>query len=157
MPSEIYEKTLENLKVLVQETFKEMPEDVKSLRTRTGAFGYHAAPTILAMEESRAVADELWYLRELCKKDSVELKCLQEITKVIFELRSLRFENWYRMKFTAKLLRDSSKALAETANKIECKDLLEQLMLYTGRLNIWIETMVPWDAISKAFEKSREK
>ncbi|MEM3640848.1 MAG: hypothetical protein QXH37_02855 [Candidatus Bathyarchaeia archaeon] len=153
--SRTYEKTLERLKVLVQETFKEMPEDVKNLKTLTGAFGYRAAPTILAMEESRAVADELWYLRELCKKESVGLDCLKEAAKVILELRSLRFEGWYKMKSTANLLRDSAKALAESTDKTEYKNLLEQLMLYIGKQNVWIETMVPWDALSKAFEKAR--
>ena len=58
------------------------------------------------------------------------------------------------MRDTTELLRQASEEVQRLSSRGELQALLEELIRYVGRLHYWIEPIMPWGPIIRAFESA---
>lgn len=134
--------------------WKKAPADVKNLKGRLGHEGYRFGPLIMAEEELRVLADEFWVIRVTVKEGKIDARSGGRIVAAMLSLRSRRFETWYAMHETSALFKDSAEATQRVSKSEDLIRFLDNLIMYLGRLDLWLELEVPWDNLSRFFEKS---
>jgi len=140
---------------LVRESRKRIwntePHEVKKL-LKIRSYGQNCMVVLYAESETRQLVDFLYCLKVATKREKVELESIKEITKVLLEFYASKFNGWYQMSDTANLFKEIISAIDEITDKVNFNMLLEELLLYVGRLNFWIEVKIPWYAIIGIYE-----
>jgi len=128
------------------------PDEVRKLLKTMGSYDENCMVMLYTESETRQLVDFLYCLRGAAKKEEVTLESVKAITKLVLEFYAEKFAGWYRMTDTVRLFKDAVSALGQMVDKTEYNALLEELLLYIGRLNLWIEVKIPWHEIIGTYE-----
>jgi hypothetical protein len=128
------------------------PNEVKKLLETTGTFGQTCTVVLYIESETRQMVDFLYCLREAAKQEDVTLDSLRTITRTWLDLTAAKAEGWYHLSDTLRIIKEAASALDRITTKDYYNALLEELLLYIGRLNFWIEMRIPWYEIIGTFE-----
>lgn len=115
------------------------PDELKNLVKRKGIM-QPGGPIIYAEGETRKLADILWtFYLFYQKKKHIPVDILQDIL-----LQSInRIGGWCGLKGSAEVI-DQYRHILQGKN-INTLTILEDLILYTNRLNMWIDLLIPWE------------
>ena len=128
------------------------PDEVRKLLKTMGSYEQNCTLMLYAESETRQLVDFLYCLRDAAKKEEVTLESIKAITNVVLEFYAEKFDGWYHMTYTVRLFRDAVSAVGQMVDKAEYNALLEELLLYVGKLNLWIEVKIPWYEIIGTYE-----
>jgi hypothetical protein len=127
------------------------PEDVEALKKRIGAKNQKLTPLVYAESDTRALVKCLSYLREVSKTEDLDLNTLKKITRVFFQNDQSRAIRYYRMEGYARFLEKSSEALKNADSISAYREIIEEALIYVGRINFWIDEEIPWASLASAF------
>ncbi len=77
---------------------------------------------------------------------------LKAITRVILDFYAGRMNGYYKQYTVERVLRNAKAALDCVEKKEEFKQLMEELLLYIGKLGWWYEIAVPWVELNQLYE-----
>jgi hypothetical protein len=128
------------------------PEDAKKIKTIQGAY-YQYAPFLLHAEsETRECVDYLWYIRNLARDTKQNVESLKPVLGAILEAKADKWIRWYKMEKTPALMRQAASALQDVQNREEMVALIDGLSHYIGRFNFWLDSNIPYMAISSVYD-----
>ncbi len=132
------------------------PADIDRMWHREGARGHHFANFVQGEGWTRIFADELHNLRDLAKAGDLELSALVVVCERLLESPNGRLQS-YHMVDAPKAVGYVASALPDVKSHAELATLLEELEMYIARLNYWIDTEIPYEECSRAFDAYARK
>lgn len=122
------------------------PAEIHDLIYREGVM-QPGGPTIYAEAETRKLAEILWAYRQVFIGNQEDSRLLME---KILCLSINRIGGWCGLKDCAAVIGQYLERLKTESNKLA---VLDALILYTNRLNMWLDLLIPWDTCNEAIIK----
>jgi hypothetical protein len=132
---------------------REIAEALDKSKGYTDSWGSSFFPTLYAWEETVASRNTFLTLRTVLLESGTDLNTVKRIAKHLLDL----YVSYFRMtnmRDTTELFREVSGEVEKLSSKAELQELLEELIRYVGRLHYWIEPIMPWGEIIRAFESA---
>ncbi|SCW66921.1 hypothetical protein [Ancylobacter rudongensis] len=120
------------------------PEEMYALLRREGMMIPYG-PLAMAEGELRKLHELIWRLRS----PSYGIGTAERASVLSFLINAFnaRIDGFCAMHATGKVL-DDAKALLSAPDDID--DVIEELVLFTGRAAAWLDTFIPWNALNEA-------
>ncbi len=129
----------------VWDHFWEKPiDEIADLKNRKGQ-SMPSGPIILSWGSVISLRGFLWKIYQLYSKTGY---FDEESFMAISEHAQEVLDGWYGLKETAKAVNVFSKAICSN-NQVSAD--LEEMILFAGRLNMWIDSLIPWEEINDVF------
>ena len=141
---------IKKIKTERQKIWINEPLELKELRKRKGTYDNRISPFIYAEEENSMLEDVLYRLRMVANKD-VDLNSLRIITIDILHGFMGRIKAWYGLKSTVSCLNYAIEALEKIKNKNKYVEVVDELMLFVNKTNLWIDAAIPWHDLDHTF------
>ena len=128
------------------------PSEIRGLLKRKGTL--QPAGHILCVEsETRILHDILWTLYQAVLKNSDALTWTKPATVELLTHFSKRMWGWYQLEEASKYIA-SARDLAGNANTAaEYLAVMEEVMLYVGRVNMWVDLLIPWYDVNRVMKQ----
>ena len=127
-----------------------MPAEINNLVFRTGIM--QPAGTILYAEsDTRILHELLWELRLMAYENKSDLDYVINFTLRVLQYFRKKLEGLYFLANTAKIIENVETWLPKCENFEEYIKLMDELILYIGRINMWIDLLIPWYHINENF------
>ncbi|MBW1699240.1 MAG: hypothetical protein JRH18_16475 [Deltaproteobacteria bacterium] len=111
-------------------------------------------PCLYGDFEARACHHALYTIRQTLRDGDVDFKTIRIVTKNSLN-NYLPYLNWPRLYDSEKFIKEVAEQLETIESEDEFIRLLEELALYVGRLNYWIDQHMPWYELIRAYEAAR--
>ena len=145
--------SLERIKAAREAIWLEEPPDLGRLRTRKGARNQGASVVIYAAMKLGQLVVFLNHLRGVARQDGVDLETMRVITDPLLDFYASTYGGFYHMSDTAGVLRHARAGLQEVKTLEEYVALTGELSLYIGRMDYWVDLLIPWAKFGEAFEQ----
>ncbi|HSB78386.1 MAG TPA: hypothetical protein VLM91_06345 [Candidatus Methylomirabilis sp.] len=132
------------------------PADIARLRTRKGARNQGASAVLYAAMKLGQLVTFLNHLRGVARKGRVDLGAMRAITDPLLDFYADTYGGFYRMTDTADVVRLAKAALREVRTLDEYVELTGELSLYIGRMDYWVDLLIPWAKLGEAYEQARQ-
>lgn len=129
------------------------PADIVRLRTRKGARNQGASAVLYAAMKLGQLVTTLNHLRGVARKGGIDLGTMKAITDPLLEFYADTYGGFYRMTDTAEVVRLARAALQEVKGLDEYVALTGELSLYVGRMDYWVDLLIPWARFGEAYER----
>jgi hypothetical protein len=139
-----------------QELWSNRPEDIEALKKRAGAKNQGLTPLIYAESDTRALVKCLSYLREVSMTEELDLNTLKKITNIFLQNDQSRAIRYYQMEGYARFLEKSRQALNEAKSTLQYRHVIEEALIYVGRINFWIDEEIPWASLASTFSRGNQ-
>ncbi len=146
---------LEKIKAAREAIWKDEPADIARLKTRKGARNQGASAVIYAAMKLGQLAVFLNHLRGVARRGGVELATMKAITDPLLASYSATYGGFYQMTDTAEIVRQAKALLQEVGTLEEYIALTGELSLYIGRMDYWVDLLIPWAKFGEVFEPMR--
>jgi hypothetical protein len=148
------ERFLDKLKAARKAVWDGEPDEVRNLldpvRGYTDTWGSRFFPTLYSWLETVSSRNVLHVIRRSLLFDGLELESARTLSARLLAMY-VPFLKWANLPDTTELFRQAAEAAGKAATREELAELLEELVLYTGRLNYRIEPHMPWPTLIEAF------
>ena len=125
-----------------------VPADVRALMARRGAM-QPAGPLICGEGETRKLHELAWLVRaEILATGRVPAFVGQAL-----EQFAGRLAGWYGLPQAGALVHAVAAALPGMRDD-QARELVEGLILYIGRLSLWLDACIPWDGINRLLHQA---
>ncbi len=138
-----------------QEVWNSRPEDIDALEKRVGAKSQRLTPLIYAESDTRALVKCLSYLREVSMTEDLDLNTLKIVTNIFLQNDQSRAIRYYQMEGYARFMEKSRGALHKANSILEYRQVIEEVLVYVGRINFWIDEEIPWASLASAFSGNK--
>lgn len=128
------------------------PDDLKKLKTIKGAYYQYSPNKLYAESETRECVDYLWNLRTLVRDPKQNFEHLKPVLSGMLEFKADKWIRWYKLEKTPALMRQAAGAVQDLQSREEMVELLNWLLQYMNRFNFWLDTTIPWLAISSVHD-----
>ncbi len=108
-------------------------------------------PCLYGNFEARSCHHALYTIRQTMLSNEVDFKTIKLITKN-YLLNYLPYLNWPRLYDSERFFKEIATELMGIGNEEEFIEFLEDLTLYIGRLNYWLDQSMPWYEIVQAYD-----
>jgi hypothetical protein len=130
------------------EIWETIPEEILQLKKLKGIMR-PAGPLFYAEAESRTFHEWLY----MTYQNSIEKQWGADLTRSILlpQLSALRSKmaGFYSLKRTARTLSAFEEALRDSRSMERVVTLCEHLAHFVGRINMWIDTLIPWNDVNE--------
>jgi hypothetical protein len=151
------ERFLDKLRGARKAVWDEEPEEVRALldptQGYTDTWGSSFFPTLYSWLETVSSRNVLHVLRQSLLSDHLELESARTLSARLLAMY-VPFLKWANLPETTELFRGAAEAAERAASREELAELLEELVLYTGRLNYRIEPHMPWPELIETFRRA---
>ena len=138
-----------------EEIWVNEPQEVKaSFLTAKGSGDSAFFPCLYGDFEARACHHVLYTLRQTLRSGSVDFETIKLMTKNSL-INYLPYLSWPGLLDSESFIKQTAEELFAIDSKNEFLRLLEELALYVGRLNYWIDQGMPWYELIQAFEAAK--
>jgi len=128
------------------------PDDIEAVKRRQGAKNQNLTTLIYAEGDTRALVRFLSYLRELCLSEELDLDTVKKISMIFIESEQSRVLRYYNMKDLGQFLKETLEDLKHIASLQEYTDLIEEVLIYIGRMSFWIDEQIPWSYLASVYK-----
>jgi hypothetical protein len=134
--------------------FTSPPQEVKRLGRRTGSL-QPAGGVLYSEGDTRNFHEILFVMYRMIETQKRLSKGLQNTVMELFRYYAVRFRGWYGLDDLASQI---EKSLGEMnfARRKECLEIIESLMTYVGRVNFWIDLLIPWYDLNEHMKTKRK-
>ncbi len=147
--------TLDKIKTAREAIWADEPADIARLRTRKGARKQGASAVIYAAMKLGQLVVFLNHLRETARQGGVDVKTMNRITDPLLEFYANQYGGFYQMTDTAEIVRQAKALLQEVGTLEQYIALTGELSLYIGRMDYWVDLLIPWAKFGEVFEPMR--
>ncbi len=138
-----------------EEIWVDEPQEVKdAFLTAKGSGDTSFFPCLYGDFEARACHHALYTLRQALRSGDVDFKTIKLMTKNSL-INYLPYLNWPKLYDSENFFKEVAEELIAIESTDEFIQLLEELALYVGRLNYWIDQSMPWYELVQAYEAAR--
>ena len=132
--------------------WEKVPEEIDRMKKRKGLM-QPAGSIVYAESETRKLQEILWVFKNLLKEKQITIDNLKNSLKAFLEHFSVRIGGWCGLKDTSTQLKNTSELISKLETSEELNNVLDELMLYSGRLNMWIDLLIPWDDLNEQMKE----
>jgi hypothetical protein len=133
------------------------PEEIRTLKKMTGAFGA-TGPLLLYVEsETRELVEYLWIVKTMMKEGRASHDAGKSMFQEILRFKARKFINWYRMHHTAKLMQYAADSLDNATSQDDILNVIDALSRYLSKWNFRLDHTIPWAAIAFVYDASLGK
>ena len=130
------------------------PADINRLEVRRkGPRNQGASPLLYADMKLWELVVFLNHLRGFAREGKVDLETMKVITEGVLESFAKQYGNWFEITDTAEVVRQAKGALQAVKTLEEYAALVEELALYVGRVEYWVDLLIPWAKFGEVFEQ----
>ncbi|MDD5219624.1 MAG: hypothetical protein PHV11_03565 [Candidatus Bipolaricaulis sp.] len=149
-------KTYAEAKSLLEREIKAMwlkkPRDVSNLSKVLGAFEQSGSVKIYADAETRGVSDALTRLRVIHQSKAVDTAAMSKVAGGVLAAYAEQWPRYYRFQESSKVIGEVAECLkTPITNASELDEILKLAIRYVYRLCFWIDTEIPWKAVTDLF------
>lgn len=138
-----------------EEIWTKEPQEVKdAYLTAEGSGDSSFFPCLYGDFEARACHHVLYTLRQTLRSGDTDFKTIKIMTKNSL-INYLPYLNWPKLYDSENFFKEVADDLMAIESTDEFIQLLEELTLYVGRLNFWIDQSMPWYELVQAYEAAR--
>ena len=148
---------IQRVRAIRENTWAREPEDIKNMLDKTK--GYTDTwdscffPTLFAWEETIASRNVFFVIRQSLRQEGLDFKTVRCLARNLVGLY-IPFVKWANLPETQKVFEDVRDGIDGLESAAELIELMEELILYTGRLNYWIEPLMPWNDVVGIFDSA---
>ncbi|HSB73128.1 MAG TPA: hypothetical protein VLH58_03390 [Candidatus Methylomirabilis sp.] len=146
---------LEKIKTAREAIWLREPADIARLRTRKGARDQGASAVLYAAMKLGQLVTFLNHLRGVARTGGVDLGTMKVITEPLLDFYGSTYGGFYQMTDTAEVVRLAKAALQEVNGLDEYVALTGELSLYIGRMDYWVDLLIPWATFGEVYEQMR--
>jgi hypothetical protein len=147
--------SLEKIKTAREAIWLNEPADIGRLRTRKGARNQGASALIYAAMKLGQLVVFLNHLRGVARQGGADLRTMKAITVELLEFYAKMYADHYQMADTAAVVRQAKVALQEVETLEKYVVLTGELSLYIGRMDYWVDLLIPWAKFGEVYEQVR--
>lgn len=136
--------------------WEKIPEEVRRIKKRKGIM-QPAGSIVYAESETRKLQEILWVFKNLLKEKQITIDNLKNSLKALLEHFSVRIGGWCGLTDTSTLLKNASELISRLDTSEELNNILDELMLYSGRVNMWIDLLIPWNDLNEQTKENFQK
>jgi hypothetical protein len=125
-----------------------VPPDVTALMRRRGLM-QPAGPLICGESETRKLHEFLW----LARTEILTAGTASGFVSTVLEHYAGRLGGWYALPQAGALVHQVAAVLPEMRGD-QARDIVEGLILYIGRLSLWLDACIPWDEINAMLHRA---
>ena len=138
-----------------EEIWENEPQEVKAaFITAKGTGDSTFFPCLYGDFEARACHHALYTLRQTLRSGGVDFKTIKVMTQNSLT-NYLPYLNWPGLHDSEKFIKHVAGELSVIDTESEFIQLLEELALYVGRLNYWIDQSMPWYELIQAYDTAK--
>ena len=144
---------VEKVRAKRKEIWVNEPKEVRdAFLTAKGSGDSAFFPCLYGNFEARACHHTLYTLRQTLRDGrKVDLDTIKLLTKNAL-LNYLPYLNWPKLYASEDFFKATAGEIGAIASTEDFIELLEELALYVGRLNFWIDQSMPWFELVQAYE-----
>jgi hypothetical protein len=131
------------------------PADIARLRTRKGARNQGASAVLYAAMKLGQLVTFLNHLRGVARQGGVDLGTMKAVTDPLLEFYANTYGGFYQMTDTAAAVHQAKAALREVETLEEYAALTGELSLYIGRMDYWVDLLIPWAKFGEVYEQMK--
>ncbi len=129
------------------------PEDIARLRKVKGARGQGASAVLYAAMKLGQLVVSLNHLREVARHGNVDLDTMKAVADPLLESYAATYGGFYQMTDTASVVRRATMLLRNVESLPEFAAVAGELSLYIGRMDYWVDLLIPWARFGEVFER----
>ncbi len=145
--------SLEKIKAAREVIWLNEPADIARLREKKGARNQGASAVIYAAMKLGQLVVFLNHLRETARQGEVDLTTMKAILTPLLESYVSQYGGFYQMIDTAAVVRQAKEALQAAKTLDEYVALTGELSLYIGRMDYWVDLLIPWAKFGEVYEQ----
>ncbi len=145
--------TLEEIKAAREAIWLNEPADIARLKKVKGARNQGASAVLYAAMKLGQLVVFLNHLREVARKYGVDLGTMKAILDPLLEFYASTYGGFYQMTDTATVVRKGRAALPDVKSLEEFVALAGELSLYVGRMDYWVDLLIPWAEFGEVYER----
>jgi hypothetical protein len=145
--------SLEKIKAAREVIWLNEPADIARLRVKKGARNQGASAVIYAAMKLGQLVVFLNHLRETARCGGVDLTTMKAIVAPLLESYAAQYGGFYQMIDTAAVVRQAKEALQAAKTLEEYVALTGELSLYIGRMDYWVDLLIPWAKFGEVYEQ----
>jgi len=131
------------------------PKEVNaSFLTAKGSGDSTFFPCLYGNFEARACHHALYTFRQTLRGGDADFPTIKLLTRN-YLTNYLPYLNWPKLHDSEKFIKAVAEDLSAIESENEFIQLLEELILYVGRLNYWIDQNMPWHELVQSYEAAR--
>lgn len=138
----------------IKDNWLSEPEDVKKLKLGSvkGAYEHISNAILYAESETREMVEYLWYIKIMTEKEEIGFNVAKVITSKILDSKQDKWIKWYNFEKVSVIIKKAVIGINETKSKDEFLSILEPLQIFIGKINFWLDSLVPWLSIASVFD-----
>ncbi len=144
---------LEEIRAARETIWSTEPADIARLKNRKGARNQGASAVLYAAMKLGQLVVFLNHLREVARKGGVDLGTMKAILDPLIESYAGTYGGFYQMTDTAVIVRKGRAALSDVKSLEEFIALTGELSLYIGRMDYWVDLLIPWAEFGEVYER----
>jgi len=145
--------SLEQIRAAREAIWLNEPADTARLREKKGARNQGASAVIYAAMKLGQLVVFLNHLRETARQGGVDLTTMKAIVTPMLEFYAAQYGGFYQMTDTAAVVRQAKEALETAKTLEEYMALTGELSLYIGRMDYWVDLLIPWAKFGEVYEQ----
>lgn len=153
-PQESYLAMVETATIRIsrEQIWMKPSSEIRGIAKRKGTL--QPAGHILCVEsETRILHDMLWTFYQPVLRDSNALTWARPATVELLSHFSKRMSGWYQLEEISKGLTSARDLISSANTAADYLAVMEETMLYVGRVNMWVDLLVPWYDINRVVKK----
>ena len=152
MAAKSYAEAKQLLLSEIEKMWLKKPRDVENLSNVLGAFKQSGSVKIYADDETSSLNDALTRLRAIHERGDVGTPAMSNIAAGILAAYAEQWPRYYRFQDAPKVLDEIAGCLRTPLTVAgELDEILKLMVRYVYRLNYWIDTEIPWKAVTDLF------
>ena len=142
------------LKEEIAEIWRKEPIDVRTMREGNvkGAYLNICSPILYAESETREMIDYLWNIKTLIEQDKIDLYSAKSLINKIMDFKLQKWLVWYHFRSITNIMKEVEKGIERSSNKEELLSVLSLFQIFIGKINFWLDSLIPWQNISSVFD-----
>jgi len=146
---------LEQLQRARRAFWRRPPAEVANLAA-SRAIMHPAGPTLYAEAETRLMTELLYTFYAAFQAGSLAAPAVQASLEPILAYFSERLAGWYGLKEAASMVEHTRRQIS-ASDSDQLDQALQELILYAGRLNLWIDLLIPWNDINDLMRRHHDR
>jgi hypothetical protein len=134
------------------EVWQTVPSEILHLGKKAGIMR-PAGPVIYAEMDSHVFHEYLSAMNEQISTGVTDFSTFKEHLINFLDNFYKKMNGWYQLKQTAEVIESYHQRLKETNKMEHIKMLIENLILFVGRINLWIDALIPWNEFNEYMKK----
>ena len=133
------------------------PNEIQAALTdNKGTEGSLFFSALYAVDDTKHLTHSLYTFRKALRQDNLDLKTVKQIMKSFLDYY-IPWMAWLKLNETERFLKDISSDMMAIGSRDEFIGFIEELILYIGRLNQWLDARMPWFELVQTYDSTVKK